>query len=438
MNSRVMVPLRAVMDNMGAATEFDNASRRATIIIGEKTLSIAAGADIMTVTENGATSAVALDSAAYIKNDRMFVPVRAVAEALGYDVFWSSEYKTAVFFDKAAIIDELNQNYSVINKVLSMGQSVDMTKNYRGNVNLDVSVTAFDSVNGDKTYKGGMKATVLENGKSIKMNLSFDIKAVLQLLKQYGAAYMDLSDDDESYADIMTVLNVVNDSTTEIIFDLDNAMLYIKSELLSMALSKEGIALDKNSWLSADLAELTGEEMDLRGYLDSVMALQKQGVTMGDVIYLQNTSSGWIEPVYAYQYMMSDLENAGIDDSAFTRSGSTYKFSHKSTAEDYSTLDGYTDITINTSGSRAVSVSGKGEYTGDYGYGYGTYQAKFDFSLSPMNVKFSGSYHLKNSFKIEVKLSSAVSQTASSVPTAPPASEDVVPLTQLLGTSAAA
>ena len=40
-----------------------------------------------------------LDSLPYVEGDEVYIPVRAVAEALGYEVQWSDTYRTAVLVD---------------------------------------------------------------------------------------------------------------------------------------------------------------------------------------------------------------------------------------------------------------------------------------------------------------------------------------------------
>lgn len=90
-NDRTMLPIRAVAEAAGAEVDYDAASK--TVLItgayGDE-IECPVGADTMTVN----SSAMALDSAAYIKEGRTYLPVRAVSEALSMDVEWDQKTST--------------------------------------------------------------------------------------------------------------------------------------------------------------------------------------------------------------------------------------------------------------------------------------------------------------------------------------------------------
>ena len=89
-NERTMVPLRAVFEALGAEVNWDDGTKTVTAQCGDDLLSLIVGSDVMNV--NG--EKVILDSAAFIQNDRTYVPLRAISEAFKYDVLWSEETKT--------------------------------------------------------------------------------------------------------------------------------------------------------------------------------------------------------------------------------------------------------------------------------------------------------------------------------------------------------
>ncbi len=84
-NGRTMVPVRFIAENFGADVKWDNVSQKVTINLG--------GAEvILTVNEkqisvNGQPKTI--DESVYIENGRTLVPLRAVSEALGKEVFWN-------------------------------------------------------------------------------------------------------------------------------------------------------------------------------------------------------------------------------------------------------------------------------------------------------------------------------------------------------------
>lgn len=96
-NNRVMLPVRFLANAFGVDNDgikWDAATRTATLTNSEVTIVVTIDAPAMTV--NGKT--VALDSPAVIENNRTYLPVRAIATALGVsndNIKWDSATNTA-------------------------------------------------------------------------------------------------------------------------------------------------------------------------------------------------------------------------------------------------------------------------------------------------------------------------------------------------------
>ncbi len=87
-NDRAMLPIRLIAEALGAKVDWDDAeTRMVTITKGD--LKVILVIDSATAFVNGV--AVQLDSPAFIENDRTYVPVRFVAEALNATVDWDEE-----------------------------------------------------------------------------------------------------------------------------------------------------------------------------------------------------------------------------------------------------------------------------------------------------------------------------------------------------------
>ena len=86
-NDRTLVPLRFIGESLGASVSYDGSEGidKIEIKYAQDTLNLTVGSDIML--KNG--SEIKLDTAATITgDDRTFVPLRAIAEAFGKEVFW--------------------------------------------------------------------------------------------------------------------------------------------------------------------------------------------------------------------------------------------------------------------------------------------------------------------------------------------------------------
>lgn len=85
-NNRTQVPVRAVSEMLDCDVTWDGERQTVTIKReNDNVIKIVIGSDIMTVDDKQ----IKMDTAALIKDDRTYIPVRFVAEAMGLTVEWS-------------------------------------------------------------------------------------------------------------------------------------------------------------------------------------------------------------------------------------------------------------------------------------------------------------------------------------------------------------
>ena len=89
---RTMLPARFVLEALGATVSWNASERKVTILYGEKGIELYI--DSTTAYMDG--TAAALDAAPFIREDRTYLPLRFIAEALGADVNWMAQTKTIV------------------------------------------------------------------------------------------------------------------------------------------------------------------------------------------------------------------------------------------------------------------------------------------------------------------------------------------------------
>ena len=84
-NGRTQVPIRAVSEMLDCKVDWDDTSKKATITKENgDVVKVTLGSDVLTVNNKSSQ----MDTTAIIKDDRTFIPVRFVAEALGLEVVW--------------------------------------------------------------------------------------------------------------------------------------------------------------------------------------------------------------------------------------------------------------------------------------------------------------------------------------------------------------
>ncbi|MGM9937368.1 MAG: leucine-rich repeat protein [Candidatus Ornithomonoglobus sp.] len=83
-NGRTQIPIRAVAETLGCTVDWNEQKQTATLTKGNTVVVITIGEANMQV----GTETVTMDTTAQIVNDRTYIPVRFVGEALGMEVNW--------------------------------------------------------------------------------------------------------------------------------------------------------------------------------------------------------------------------------------------------------------------------------------------------------------------------------------------------------------
>lgn len=116
-NSRMLVPIRFIAESIGAVVSWDQGTQTVTIMVGGTTVKIPIHQPAMTV----GGQVVSLDVPAMVTGDRTFIPLRAVSEALGKEVFYDRGLvivsETKDIFDvvhEAGLIDTLIRRVNLL------------------------------------------------------------------------------------------------------------------------------------------------------------------------------------------------------------------------------------------------------------------------------------------------------------------------------------
>lgn len=105
-NSRTYVPIRFIAEELGFDVKWDAKTKKVSMSGGKSTVELTIGSKTMLV--NG--KKVKLDAPAEIKDQRTFVPLRAIAEAFGKKVEYSNDYRAVCIGDDV----RFNKNYRVV------------------------------------------------------------------------------------------------------------------------------------------------------------------------------------------------------------------------------------------------------------------------------------------------------------------------------------
>mgnify|MGYP004668314983 CR=1 FL=1 len=100
-DGRVMIPIRGVLENLGALVKWDDETQTVSARKSSKTVSLEIGSNDVTLDKgetnddgSAKTETIQTDVAAQLVSDRTLVPLRVISEAMGYGVDWNVETYT--------------------------------------------------------------------------------------------------------------------------------------------------------------------------------------------------------------------------------------------------------------------------------------------------------------------------------------------------------
>lgn len=259
-DGRTMVPVRALVETLGGEVEYQAGDEGDTIrflidgyayefVTGSTTVKVSPTADNDKDTPK--PEDIEMDCAPYLKGGRTYVPVRFIAEALGYEVGWDSAYQTAILLDRDALAAEIDKNFTILNKVqANKSVGVEEGKNYLADVKENLTLTLFDTLNENKTYKADLTGKQIFNTEAASASLSLklsdnaldDLEKLLT--EQYGADF------EENAALFRTVAGGLED--IEVILTREGSAWFRAAAL-------DELAGKDNVWLAADLGAQWGE-----------------------------------------------------------------------------------------------------------------------------------------------------------------------------------
>lgn len=134
-SNRTMLPLRAVLVELGVINDdqhiiWDNTEKSVTIIKDSTTIYLKQGSTVATV--NGENKTLDAAPILYSKNNRIYIPVRFISQALGYDVDWDGITSTVTIDSpsegKTGIIGSWENYQAVVN--VSLTSNLVLNSNY--------------------------------------------------------------------------------------------------------------------------------------------------------------------------------------------------------------------------------------------------------------------------------------------------------------------
>ena len=298
-DGRTMVPMRPVLEALGAEVEYDRGTKTVRAVLGETTLKHVVGTNQAVVDGD---QVMVMDAASFVKGGSTLAPLRFFSQALGCEVYWDRGARTAVVIDKHKMIEEIDRSFAVLN-----GLRAKQAQALSGNLGmeLDFSGTArlLDSVNGDRELPFAVKLSGLWGGKAVNVKGTMDLSLLGALLDQEMEGGQELA-------------GMLGNVEFQMISS-DSGM-WIEAPALTALLRSAGAELPEGRvWVDGSGADM-GEAYGLCG-----AGLSGGGLTMGEMLYAMAETADREMPVLLYDDL---TEAAGMlkllmGDDTFVSSG---------------------------------------------------------------------------------------------------------------------
>ena len=417
-DGRVYVPFREFFEGLGGAVSFDEATSTATAIFQDRTFQNQLGSASLFVEEAGQRREVTMDCGSAVEQGVMLLPVRFLAEALGWYVEWDATYETAVLIDADAFQKEVDSQMTLLNTLFQEQWEATDGKTYKQDGDLLVSWQAFDSIHGDKTYTARGKLDTLFNEQAQNISLSLDLREFIPLM----ADTFYLEDDDEALSVLKNIIQA------EGIYSLEENIFYATVS-----------GLEQNIWV----------QLSLDGFYDAIGWDYTMPVTVGSLLWNYAQSQYYVDPFYLYDTMKSGLQTLVqlFGDDGFTKQADRYTrtwttdsllkmLQDTMTPEEWDWMEDYYAQELGDLQAQ-LTIMKNSDGSSNYTMNMDWTLKELQFSLSAEQRKTyaqaSVQFHIKNVGICQVEVEANLKESKEPVETQPPEGAIVVPLDSLYG-----
>lgn len=241
-----------------------------------------------------------------------YVPLRETAQAAGCEIWWDQDYQTAVVIDPAALTEAIDGGFTALNGVLA--KSVPAWERWAETEDWTVTLTMFDTLNGDKTYPMTLTQESLYGPEGLQTTGKYDLSALMTLLE--GMGLLEYVGEDEREA-----VSAVLSGDYELRWDMESGDMAFTASCLPDLLSIMGTPYPKDLWFTMD-GETTEE---LTALLSDLMDREKP-VTVGALTWALTRSTTYGSPVFCWRDAMdfADALALFLGDDALVREGDAW------------------------------------------------------------------------------------------------------------------
>lgn len=310
-NGRIMLPFREVLEAIGANVSYDTQTKKITAKTADREISFSAGKAEVSITQDGAAKSVKMDVAPYVEksSSRTYVPVRFIAESLGYSVGWDSVNKTVVIIDPDTLFANADTDFSIISKL--MKSDLDLEKAYATTGKFNMDFTTYASPD---AIIPGMNFNVAGTLSGVQQKSNADL--VMNMALNFDKMLSTLSAEDKAMIEPM--LASFKNAEMKIKMNGETGESYMNSSLFSAMDPTAGT----NTWYKMNVYD-TYEQMGID--LKSLTGMNYNNVKLSEMLSASMSSTQYMSDT-TYQdakIMYSFMKNLMGDDAFAKKTSGT-------------------------------------------------------------------------------------------------------------------
>lgn len=336
-----------------------------------------------------------------------YTPLRAAAEALGCDVYWDGIFGMAVVLDPAAIIAEIDKDFTLYNRVYSNGCAGNWTLTGTAKA----SLTLFDTMTGDKTAAGSGSADLVISKDGFSGTAKYDLSNLFKPLREILPQLAGLPEKD----------------AVELRMDKQNNTLCVHAPALNDAMIENGADITRDGWLFYPVDVQT---------LEFFPQNKTMGEQLCDLFTKPYISSGTYAANMYDELMLTSRKQAElVGDEQFTRKGNSYTLTQEFPTGG-SLFDPFYVLKVSRQ-SQTITVKDNGD--ADIDSSMRLAWDDRDFSLGDVaeftcqstrrgnRIEAVADLHVKNVFQLSVTLNMTAGTTDKAPELTPPEGAQVLP-----------
>ncbi|MCD7946722.1 MAG: copper amine oxidase N-terminal domain-containing protein [Oscillospiraceae bacterium] len=434
-DDEIMVPARAFFEQLGATVSYDSGSIRAVYANGDA-FSFTIGDTQLLYTKDGSTKAVTMATAPVLVSGTTYLPVSAVAEALGYTPRRSWYYNLISLSDLVSLRKEINADFTHMNALLAAFPTLDPAQTYATDSTITYAATLYgEEENDTATYT--INSSILSCGNSYSMD---------------STTNFDWGDMQDTLATIMPdevqeVLDLLSGQTNSIIYNSESDTAYIEGSVYSDLLETpadswyaiEGLGIETSELTTPTVADIAIAMTSLSYDTDCYSGAQKYAsllsMVLGDSVLKESTKNGvttYTTDTDLVSVLTSAYQN-GLLTSDNIRSvllGSSnlpsMKFNLEATVED----GAITSLTSSGNVDLSSLINTDNYYYSYYSYSSLSFlsmpQLIFDCSYTPGEMNCHIALRGEYVGRLDLTCNNTITTSTETVPTAPPEGAEII------------